>query len=323
MTDPLRWGVVGVSELVGRQAVLPALSVSPTADLVAVASRTADRARAETARFSARRAYGSYASLLDDAEVEAVYLPLPNALHLEWTLKAAEAGKHVLCEKPLACTASEADAMSRACEAARVVLMEAYMTPFHPRSARMLETVRSGQLGELRFARASFTGPLKDAANHRWRPEMGGGALLDVGIYCLAPLVAAACREPLEVTARAVKVASGVDASFSGWLDFGDGFTAAFETSFEVTERQVLEFVGTAASLSVDRPFTPTAHDTEMRLAHRDGSVESITCGANDPYLAMVEHFAAVVRGTATPLRTPADSVATMGLLDRLRAAAP
>lgn len=320
--EPVRWGVLGVSGLVGRRAVLPALRQSATADLIAIASRDRERAQAEAARFSARRAYGSYAELLADPEVEAVYIPLPNSLHLDWTIKAAEAGKHVLCEKPLACTAAEAARMMTACERAGVVLMEAYMTPFHPRSARILDLVRSGVLGALRFAHAAFTGPLRDAENHRWRPEMGGGSLLDVGIYCLAPLVAMAGHNPHHVVARAVLAPSGVDASFSGWLDFGNGFTATFETSFEVAERQRLEIAGTKAVLTVNHAFTPGPDDTEVHLLRRDGRMETVKCAGNDPYLAMVEHFAAVVRGLAAPLHPPADSLTLLRLLDRLRAAA-
>ena len=136
------------------------------------------------------RTYQSYASLVEDPEVEAVYVPLPNSLHREWVERAAAAGKHVLCEKPLAPTAADARAMADACAAAGVALLEAYMTPFHPRARAVEALVASGRLGALRFGRAVFTGVLDRPDDHRWRPEMGGGALLDVGIYCVAPLLA-------------------------------------------------------------------------------------------------------------------------------------
>lgn len=314
MPEPLRWGILGVSELVGRKAVLPALQRSPTAEIVAIGSRSPDRARAEAAHFRALRA-GSYDDVLDDPAVEAVYLPLPNALHLPWTMRAAEAGKHVLCEKPLACNADEAREMAAACEKARVTLMEAYMTPFHPRYARTLELART--VGDLRFARAAFTFTADDPTrtNYRFDPKMGGGALLDVGIYCLAPLLAIAGRDPVHVAGNAVLAPEGIDTSFSGWLDFRDGFTATFEASFEAPERQLLEVVGTDSVLTIeDQAFTPGPKNTAVKVG--DGT---ITCEANDPYQAMIEHFAAVVRGEAGPMRTPQDSIRMMALLDRLR----
>lgn len=314
MPEPLRWGILGVSELVGRKAVLPALQRSPTADIVAIGSRDPERARVEAAHFGAPKS-GSYNDVFADPDVEAVYLPLPNALHLPWTKRAAEAGKHVLCEKPLACTAAEAEEMASACEKAGVVLMEAYMTPFHPRHVRTLALART--LGDLRFARTAFTFTASDPTrtNYRFDPEMGGGALLDVGIYCLAPLLTIAGRDPVRVAGNAVVAPEGIDASFSGWLDFGDGFTASFEASFEAPQRQLLEVVGTGSVLRIeDQAFTPGPKDTTLRVGD-----QTIRCDANDPYQAMIEHFATVVRGEAAPLRTPQDSIRVLALLDRLR----
>ena len=314
MTRALRWGILGVSELVGRKAVLPALQRSPAAEIVAIGSRDPERARIEARRFGAPKS-GSYEDVLADPNVEAVYLPLPNGLHLPWTLEAARRGKHVLSEKPLACNAAEAREMAEACEAASVVLMEAYMTPFHPRHTRTIDLART--LGDLRFAHTVFTFTADDPErkNYRFDPKLGGGALLDVGIYCLAPLLAIAGRDPVHVAGNAVLAPEGIDTSFSGWLDFGNGFTASFEASFEAPERQVLEVVGTDTILRVeDQAFTPGPTDTTLRVGD-----QIITCDANDPYQAMVELFAAVVRGEAAPLRTPQDSVRLLDLLDRLR----
>ena len=186
---PLGWGVIGATSYVAQKAVLPAIVASPRARLVAVASQRA--ADGGGAPFGAPRAYQSYTALLEDPEVEAIYVPLPNSLHREWVERAAAAGKHVLCEKPLAPTAADARAMAAACAAAGVTLLEAYMTPYHPRAQAIEALVASGRLGALRFGRAVFTGVLDRPDDHRWRPEMGGGALLDVGIYCLAPLLVA------------------------------------------------------------------------------------------------------------------------------------
>jgi xylose dehydrogenase (NAD/NADP) len=306
--EPLRWGVLGAGSMVATRAVLPAMAASDRCTVVAEASRTAGGG------------FDAYLRVLADPTVEAVYLPLPNNLHREWTLRAAAAGKHVLCEKPLARSAAEAQEMADACVAAGVVLMEAYMSPFHPRAAALAALVAAGALGELRFAAAAFTFPLEDPDNHRWRPEMGGGALLDVGIYCLAPIVSAAGRFPVALAATSVEAATGVDASFSGWLDFGLSFTATFSASFEAAERQHLELVGTAATALVDDAFAAGAPGQRPHLVHADGRGPEAVAGPDqDPYRLMLDHFVDVVQGAAAPLRPPADSVALLGLLDRLR----
>jgi len=319
VASPVGWGVIGATSQVAQKAVLPAIVASPGARLVAVAS---ERASAGGARFGAARAYRAYAALLDDPEVDAVYVPLPNSLHREWTERAAAAGKHVLCEKPLAPTAADAEAMTMACAVAGVTLLEAYMTPFHPRAEAVEALVASGRLGALRFARAVFTGVLDRPDDHRWRPEMGGGSLLDLGIYCVAPLVAAARRPPARIEGAAALAKSGVDASFSGWLDFGDGFTAAIECSFRAPERQSLEIVGTEAALLVDRAYTPGLADVAITLRHRDGRVEELVTAGADPYQRMIEHFQAVVRGDAVPRRSCAETITLLAILERLREAA-
>ncbi|MGH9129718.1 MAG: Gfo/Idh/MocA family protein [Acidimicrobiales bacterium] len=319
-TDPLRWGVLGATSTVARAAVLPALRSSPTARLVAVASLS--KAPGTYDGFGAARALATYEEVLADPDVEAVYVPLPNSLHRPWVIAAAAAGRHVLCEKPLATSQPEAELIAGACEAAGVVLMEAYMTPFHPRSAAMAALVAGGRLGELRFAHAAFTGVLSSPDDHRWRPEMGGGALLDLGVYCLAPILAAAGRPPRSLAASATLTTSGVDASFSGWLDMGEGLAGAIECSFEATERQHLEVVGTNAAANIHMAFTPGPGDTGIKLRHRDGSTERIEAGGADPYLGMVEHFADVIRGRATMSRGPAASASLAGVLDDLAVAA-
>jgi predicted dehydrogenase len=249
-------------------------------------------------------------------------------MHVPWTIMAAEAGKHVLCEKPLAHCTSDALAMGDACSAAGVVLMEAYMTHFHPRDRRIAELARSGRIGEFLFASTSFTGVLDRPDDHRWRPEMGGGALLDVGIYCITPMLEAAAIDPgstdgvRQALGVARRGALGVDASFAGWLDFGGGRSGSFQCSFEAPERQLLEIVGTAAALSVERAFTPGPDDREISLRNRDGSIELVTTEGADPYLLMVEHFGAVVRGQAAPERTVAESIALQRLVARLASTA-
>lgn len=318
---PVRWGVIGATSYVAQRAVLPALRDSPLAALVCVASRSDSAAHLARAEFDAVRTCATYDAVLDDPDVEAVYVPLPNALHREWVLRCAAAGKHVLCEKPLALTAAEAAEMAQACADAGVLLMEGYMTPFHPRHAELLRLARES-LGRLRNARAVFTFPLRDPSNHRWRAEMGGGALLDVGIYCLAPLVSIAGCDPVEVTASVHPGGSGVDASTSGWLRFRDGLTASFDCSFEGPERQLLEISGSDGVLRALRIFTGMERDVDLHLLHRNGRDEQIRTPGADPYRAMVEHFAAAVRGVEPLRHGPEHSIRLLSLLDRVRAAA-
>ena len=320
---PVRWGVIGATSWVATDAVLPALAASPTAELTAVASRDRAAAAIVAGRFGAGRAHRGYDDLLDDASVEAVYIPLPNALHAEWTRRAAAAGKHVLCEKPLALNQAQAQAMADACAAAGVHLVEAYMTPFHPRSEAVLEICRGGELGALLQVDSVFTFPLEDAGNHRWQPEMGGGALLDLGVYVLAPLLAVD-SDPTIGAAAADRSRSGVDATTSGrlQLEAGDAFaTGDFLCSFEAPELQRLDVVGTRASLHVERPFTPGPDDSDLLLRHRGGGSEVRRLGGADPYLGMVEHCAAVFRELAEPRRPVAEVLASMAMLDRVAAA--
>jgi predicted dehydrogenase len=332
--EPLRWGVIGATSTVARRAVLPAIASSSDARLVAMASRAfagglsvprVDRALAALMAPlypSGVRRSARYQDVLDDPDVEAVYIPLPNGLHAEWTRRSAAAGKHVLCEKPLCLDPVEAWSMVEACKSAGVVLAEAYVTPFHPRSQRLAELVSSGALGELLFAHTAFTFHLDRPDDHRWDPALGGGALADVGIYCLAPILVAAGRRPLAIAGAGRFTSKGVDASVAGWLDFGEGFCASVECSFEVPERQLLEFVGTGAAVSVERAFTPGPSDTGFDLRHRDGSVTRVETGGADPYLKMIEDFAAVVRENACPTRTASDAVALLEVADELRRAA-
>lgn len=318
---PVRWGVLGATARVAQRLVLPALSSSPAADLVAVASQShSDAAGYDT--FGAGRAYGRYDELLADDAVEAVYVAVPTGLHAEWTVRAALAGKHVLCERPLATVAPEGQEAVEACEEAGVVLMEADTLPFHPVTVALEDMVRSRRLGRLRFARAASTVVLEDPEDFRWRPETGGGALLDLGVPCLGLLLLAAGRPPLRVAAAGRLARTGVDTSFSGWLDFGLGLTGSFECSFEAPPRQSFEIVGTEAAVSVEDVFGGPPGEGGLDMARRDGHRQPVDVGGGDAVREMVDHVAAVLRGAATPRRTAAQSVQLLALADQLREAA-
>jgi xylose dehydrogenase (NAD/NADP) len=318
---PVRIGVLAPTSTVARLAVVPAFTTSPAADLVAVGSRSASPGSVEVVPSTARWSSG-YEAVLTDEAVEAVYIPLPNSLHREWAERAADAGKHVLCEKPLGVNAEDAAATARHCEERGVVLMEAYMTPFHPRSRAVSALLAGGAIGRYLFGSASFTGRLSRADDHRWRPEMGGGALLDVGIYCLAPLLEAAGADVTSVSGARHLGGEGVDASFSGFLEFAGGASASFQCSFEAPERQLLELVGTEGAISVDRAFTPSVGDRAILVRRPDGSLEETLTEGGDPYLTMVEHFCDVVRGRTELERPPSRSVQLAQLVDRLAASA-
>jgi predicted dehydrogenase len=206
--------------------------------------------------------------------------------------------------------------MAEACERAGVVLMEAYMTPFHPRSRFIDAVLTSGELGARRGF-AAFTFPL-DAGNHRWRRDAGGGALLDLGIYCVEPLLLAGGGLPDRITASAIRGGDGVDATFQGRLDFPSGFVGDVLCSFEMPFVQSLTVFGTSASLAADRPFNPKVEETTV--THSERGV--VTFAAADCYRGLVDHFCGVVRGEATLSRPPSASVRLLEVLDRLRTAA-
>ena len=317
---PLRIGILGARSWIAGQAVIPAIEASDEVVLTAVGAGSGP-APAALAHLDA----GGYEGVLADPRVEAVYIPLANGLHRPWVERAAAAGKHVLCEKPLGLGADDAAAMEAVCRAAGVLLAEAWMTPFGARWAEVVGIAAAGGLGDVRHVRGEFTftlGPAM-AANYRWDPAHGGGALLDVGIYALGAAVALWGAEPVTVAASARRSDTGVDATTSVWCDWGDDRTASALVSFELPERQRLDIAGTGGRLTVGGPaFTGGAAARSYTRQHADGAVETVTTVADDPYRGMVDAFARAVRGTAPWPRPAADAVALARLLDRVRSAA-
>jgi predicted dehydrogenase len=212
--------------------------------------------------------------------------------------------------------------MAGACDAAGVLLAEAYMTPFHPRSIEIARLLDGGDLGDVRHAEAAFTFRLVDDANYRWMPSQGGGALLDVGIYCLSPILLAFGGLPTEVIASAVMASSGVDATTSIRLAWSAHATASIVTSFELPERQFLHVAGTAGALAVERPFTPGPADTTFTITRPDGSAETHETAGGNCYEAMIDAFADAVRGRAAWPRPTSEVLAVTGLCEMIAAAA-
>jgi xylose dehydrogenase (NAD/NADP) len=307
-TTKLRWGVLSTASI-GRRAVNPAIQASSNGDLVAVASRDAERARAFARETGIARHYGSYEALIDDGEVDAVYIPLPNNLHKEWAIKCAERGKHVLCEKPLALSVDDCRTMQRAADANGVKLMEAFMYRFHPRTEWMIARARNGTLGALHAIRSTFTFRLTRPDNIRLDPALGGGALLDVGCYCVNASRMAANAEPVEVRAWSRSTDRGVDAQLSGMLRFASGLVAHFDCALDMERREFWEIGGTNASITTDWSFAPGTGATSAieRRANREEVRHDFA--PIDQYRAMVEHFADCALNDR-PLRYGADDAA-------------
>ena len=317
MIEPVRLGILGGSAMIARRSVLPAVAASARVELVASASRSDLHPEGVPQRFT------SYDDLLACDDVEAVYVPLPNGLHEQWVTAAAAAGKHVLCEKPLAITADAAERMARACEDAGVLLMEAYMTPFHPRTRTMFDLLRGGRLGTLHHVHTHFSWELSDQGDHRVDADLGGGSLLDLGIYCLEPILLGGgwqAGDPLpEIAARADWRAPGVDLTTTGWLALPSGVSGSFMTSFDAPHEQRIELLGSRAAARIaTMAYTGDVDATAIDVSDRAG-VETIHSSTGAQYQLMVEHFCDVLRGRAELERPPARSVALARVIDRIR----
>ncbi|HKR99758.1 MAG TPA: Gfo/Idh/MocA family oxidoreductase [Candidatus Dormibacteraeota bacterium] len=294
MAERLRLGVLGASWIADR-ALIPAMQAAEHADATAIASREPERARLMARRHGVPRVHESYEALLSDPEIDAVYVGLVNSEHARWCTRALEAGKHVLCDKPLATSGEEARAMRASAESFGLMLMEGFQYRFHPRMHQLRETVR-----EVSFAHAAFSFRLTDSTTYRLHPELGGGALLDVGCYTL-DVLRWFLGEPDSV--RSVMHVVGVDMTVAAALRFGGEVRATIAASFEQPDHQELVLLAGGERHRVVQPFT----------AWRD---------PHDPYAIMVDAFArSVLDGSPSP-RSLDDSVATADLVDQVRAAA-
>ena len=298
----LRFGVLSTANI-GRNQVNPAIQASRNAELLAVASRDLNRAREFAAKSSIPRYYESYEALLDDADIGAVYIPLPNSMHREWTIRAAEKGKHILCEKPLATSVADCREMQAAADANGVTLMEAFMYRFHPRTQKLLELVAGGAAGEVRVIRSAFTFKLLRADNIRFFSELGGGCLYDLGCYCVDASRRLAGAEPVEAQAFAHWNERGVDTQLTGTLRFGNGASAHFDCSFMMERREFVEAAGVDGTIvSASGTFVNSTDEVEIiQYRGREPRIVHSVAGDNH-YRLMVEHFADVVGGAA-PLR--------------------
>jgi xylose dehydrogenase (NAD/NADP) len=322
-TQTLRWGLLGTARI--NRSLIPPLKMSPRNRVVAVASRRLPAAEAYAREWDIPRAHGRYEALLDDPDVDVVYNPLPNSLHAEWTIKAVRAGKHVLCEKPLAVTTAEVDAIAAAASEAGRVVAEAFMYRHHPQTPKVKELVRAGTLGRLLLLRGTFSFTLTRAADVRLDPALGGGSLWDVGCYPLSFARYVAGSEPLEVFGWQQSGATGIDETFAAALRFPGDVLAQFDSSFRAPFRTEMEVVGTEGTLRVASPFKPGPD--AVLLLRRGDETQTIAVGDPDLYIHEIEDLADAVLEGKTPRVTLADSrgnvAAIVALLESARQGRP
>jgi D-xylose 1-dehydrogenase (NADP+, D-xylono-1,5-lactone-forming) len=319
--EALRWGIVGAARI-AREQVIPAVRRSGCGEVVAVSSASG-RAGPYAEELAIPRSYRSHEELLADPDVDAVYLPLPNSEHARWIIRAAQAGKHVLCEKPLAVDAAAADAAIAACAAAGVLLMEAAMYRFHPRMQRLHELVTSGALGAPRLIHAAYTFTMAAPQDYRREAAMGGGALLDVGYYGVSIARWLAGAEPLTALSCAEREAEGaVDWQLAGVLRFPAGLAASVQCSFGAVPYEMVEVVGTAGVARVLRGSRAQKTDP-VELRWQRGSDDEIDEQfAADQYAEMVEHFSHCILAGEPPAYAARDAAANLRALDALARAA-
>ena len=307
MAETLRWGVLGASSRIYQRNLRPAF-LGAGHDIVAEARRDGD-------------SFEPYAALLARDDVDAVYNPLPNHLHAEWTHRALDAGKHVLCEKPLTLMPDESAALFDHAESAGLTVLEAYMWPHHPRARRLLRLVRDGEVGSPQWGNARFSFPIGDPTDHRL-DERGAGALFDVGIYCIAPFMLMTRREPVALAAASVRNSLGVDVTTSGFIDWGSGFTSTFHVSFDAPHTRRLVLSASEGLVDVPGLFAPGPEDaSELLVERRDESVERIVCDGGNAFVSMVQQFTDVARGHAAPVFGRTESLRLASIIQRLHAA--
>jgi D-xylose 1-dehydrogenase (NADP+, D-xylono-1,5-lactone-forming) len=317
MTEAVRWGILSTANI--NRKVLPGMRASDEVELVAVASRDGDRAAEFAREHGIPHAHAGYEALLADPDVEAIYISLPNSLHVEWTINALEAGKHVLCEKPFDQRPERVEEAFDVADRQGLHVMEAFMYRHHPQTAKLIELVEGGAIGTLQEIRAAFSYSLYDAANVRLRADVEGGALMDVGCYCVhsSRLLGG---EPDRVYGEQVIGPTGVDVRFHGTMRFPSGVVGQWDCGMVMPERDELEAIGDTGSLFLDDPYHCDVPGIELR---RDGEVERIDIEpAANPYALELENLSDAIRGEGELLIGREDAVAQARAVAALRRSA-
>jgi xylose dehydrogenase (NAD/NADP) len=305
---PVKWGLLSTARI--NEAILDGARQSDRTDVVAVASRDRGRAEEYAREHGIERAHGSYEELLGDDDVEVVYNSLPNSLHVEWSIRALEAGKHVLCEKPMDRRVEAVERAFDTADRAGRLLMEAFMYRHHPQTKKAAQLVRDGAIGELRQLRSLFSFTLADEADVRMLPELDGGALMDLGCYCIS-MQRLFAGEPQLVFGRQRTGGTGVDLGFVAVLEFEADVFGEFHCGFDLPGRSGLEAVGSKGTLLVRDPVH--CRDPHVEVNGQRIDVEDV-----DRYFLQVENFSAAVRGDAEPLLGRADALGQVRVIEAL-----
>lgn len=296
--EPVRWGIISTARI--NRAVLVPARETDKARVIAVASRGAGRAQSYAREHGIERAYGSYEELLEDPDIEAIYNSLPNSMHVDWSIRALEAGKNVLVEKPMGRRPEDVEQAYDVAERNGLLLMEAFMYRHHPQTHRLKEIVRSGTIGELRQIRAAFSFMLDDPTDVRLRPELDGGSLMDLGCYCVS-ITRLLAGEPELVFGRQRVGPTGVDLGFTGLLQFPGDVFGEFHCALDLPAASGVEAIGSKGSVVVSEPF--------RCLGYLEVNGKRVEADGADRYLLQLENLNETIRGVAKPLLGRADSL--------------
>ncbi|MBE1441892.1 Gfo/Idh/MocA family protein [Paenibacillus sp. OAS669] len=314
----LRWGILGCAGI-AKRAVIPGIQQSQTGVVSAIASRGEEKAKETAAQLNIPVHYGSYEALLEDDQIDAVYIPLPNHLHKEWTIRAAEAGKHVLCEKPFALNAAEAEEMIAACAKAGVKFAEAFMYRHHPRYAMIKDVIQSGEIGTIRGIHGAFTfNNAKDANNVRYKQFMGGGSLYDVGVYPISAARFILEQEPQAATVHAFfsPEHDNVDMMASGLLEFADGVALTFDCGMWAAGRNVLEILGTEGRIEVPSAYVVRQNADDHFFVTVKGERREVSVPYVNQYALQADDLGRSVLEGKPQKFDPSDALLNMRVID-------
>lgn len=312
--ERLRWGLLSTARI--NRLIIPAIRASARSEVTTVASRSLEKGRAYAAEWGIPRALGSYEALVDDPDIDVIYIGLPNSLHVDWTVRALDAGKHVLCEKPLALTVADVDRIEAAALGATRIAAEAFMYRHHPLTHAAEDIVRSGRLGTVRGFKGAFTFPLTRENDVRLDAALGGGSLWDVGCYPVSYTCLLAREAPVEVFGWQQTAPSGIDLEFAGMLRFRDGSVAQFDSGFVGPFRAEMEVIGTAATLRIERPFRT---DALSRLLVTVGDkTEPLPFPADTPFAGQIADMEAAALDGRPPRIPLAESRRTAATITAL-----
>ncbi|WP_033012541.1 Gfo/Idh/MocA family protein [Geobacillus kaustophilus] len=320
MGRKVRFGIMSTAAI-AKYVMIPAIRRTDHAEVVAIVSES--RKASEAAReLGIPKAYDHYGQLLDDPDIDAVYIPLPNSLHAEWTIKAAKKKKHVLCEKPAALCEEDVRRMIEACEENGVLFMEAFMYQFHPQHERVKQLLAAGEIGDIKYMRTHFSFYLQDrATNIRMNPELGGGSLFDVGCYCVHSARHILDVEPIELFVQShFDPHRSVDLTTNGWMRMENGILAQFTCSFDMFPQNKYEVVGTKGKIVVSRAYRPDVDGGEGRITivTADGSEREETV-SGDQYALQIEHFSRAILDGTPLLYSPERMIQQARALDACR----